>query len=287
MPLANASSKSSSSPLTNLSTSDTGGNNSNSNNNNIRWWRQFLWTFVRPSMHGGRNRVLCGGRVVTGRDTWAFLVAQFLLIAPCVLFAIFVCPYLWHDVQPATVIVFAYLFAVCITSMYYTSFTDPGIIPRNLDPYPDTSSTAPRDDAAIINANDDPYATPALLLPPRASHCRQCDNCVEDEDHHCVWLNNCVGRRNYRSFFTFIWSGGLALYHAWLASRNITTHEQIRRSTVERDERRPNPFDTGSISKNCMTVLCRPRISPHIDWRLQYTQQDQSQQLPPRVVAPV
>ena len=44
----------------------------------------------------------------------------------------------------------------------------------------------------------------ALLKPKRSFHCEICKKCIERYDHHCYWINNCVGRHNFGRFICFI-----------------------------------------------------------------------------------
>lgn len=49
------------------------------------------------------------------------------------------------------------------------------------------------------------------LRPVEADHCNYCNRCVQKFDHHCIFVNNCVGYRNHKWFLMFLISFTLYL----------------------------------------------------------------------------
>ncbi|PAA89455.1 hypothetical protein BOX15_Mlig019090g1, partial [Macrostomum lignano] len=158
---------------------------------------------------------------VKNKNRGSFLVTlTSLLLSSCLFFAVD-CPALATAVSPCVPVAGALLAAFVVSCLLATALTDPGVVPR---PPPDEAeyfeSLMPderwmRSDKRKIAICGRSYdqkfcATCRLWRSPRAGHCSRCDNCVLRFDHHCFWVGNCIGARNYRQFFMFIL--GLQVY---------------------------------------------------------------------------
>ncbi|KAG7154392.1 palmitoyltransferase ZDHHC6-like [Homarus americanus] len=64
---------------------------------------------------------------------------------------------------------------------------------------------------------------------PRSHHCRKCGCCVMKMDHHCPWINNCVGHKNHGSFTFFLFFAVLGCAQATVVL-SLTIYHAIHRT---------------------------------------------------------
>ncbi len=83
----------------------------------------------------------------------------------------------------------------------------------------------------------------------RTKHCSACNKCVDSFDHHCKWLNQCIGKRNYAWFFASVVTAVLiaALYFASALAVFILFY-------VQRESLRPWAAETGAPGNGMMDM---------------------------------
>ncbi|WCJ19267.1 DHHC-type zinc finger family protein [Euphorbia peplus] len=106
-------------------------------------------------------------------------------------------------------LIFTLMASLCLFSFCSCVVTDPGHVPSSY--LPDVELNNQSDQHSQSNDSQLKQCDKCgMSKPPRAHHCRICRRCVLRMDHHCLWINNCVGYWNYKAFFILVLYGTVA-----------------------------------------------------------------------------
>lgn len=104
----------------------------------------------------------------------------------------------WAMTQLPDIIVLL-LGVICGVFLLLTSLSNPGILAKSDVPLSISSSPVSEYCTTL------PFCmTCRIYRPSLAGHCRRCNNCVAQFDHHCGMLGCCIGELNRRYFLLFL-----------------------------------------------------------------------------------
>jgi len=192
----------------------------------------------------GNSQVLCGGRFISGPDGRSCAATVLMVVVPSVAWQLTVGKFFGEQYSGLVPFVGAVLLLASLVLLLATAFSDPGIMPRQKD------ATEQEDPLTGARRTKQPQRYYDIILrghtfklkycvtcniyrPPRCTHCSVCENCVERFDHHCPWIGNCVGKRNYWLFYNFVSATG-ALNAFSLAT--AAAHVGIRCQEIELEQ---------------------------------------------------
>lgn len=140
------------------------------------------------------------------------------------------------DLSAAVPIIAGILLLLIYIFIAIATFKDAGIIPRNVIDNPLVYVSRKRRSIVHLGVMKkiSKCETCLIIKPYRSSHCPDCDNCVIRFDHHCPWIGNCVGIKNYKFFFIFLVL--MNVLTVYLISFSIYHCNRVRESLLEKEE---------------------------------------------------
>eukprot|EP00347_Sterkiella_histriomuscorum_P016348 403353536 len=204
-------------------------------------------------LYSGRTKFICKGKCILGSKPLNS-VATIIVFCniPSYLLYIQACPTIEQEYKELDIDTWFISFILALLNLATTyfalisAFSNPGIIPRlnfDMKMLTDISETRTKNSYYLGIYKGHSMLrmkfcnTCQIYRPPRATHCNSCDNCVHEFDHHCKWLGNCIGNRNYKSFLWFlvtlsflsIYCAFVSLLHLTIVSRNRQSEQLTRR----------------------------------------------------------
>lgn len=128
-------------------------------------------------------------QIAIGPHWWVTIIGFTLLIGMSIALAV---P-LFHILSYPLICVFLILMLIMLFFYFVTFLKNPGVLgQRNKG-----------DEEGNVEYGCNICFTPSDI---DADHCYDCDVCVEELDHHCVWTGKCVGKGNIIVFYCFVGS---------------------------------------------------------------------------------
>merc|ERR1719154_111311 len=121
-----------------------------------------------------------------------------IFYANFVVFNVVLIPFIHTPYSIINTILFATVSTLAVASHLRTMLSDPGATPKG-------NATKENIEKMGFHEGQVIFKCPKCcsIKPERAHHCSVCQRCIKKMDHHCPWVNNCVGEQNQKFFVLF------------------------------------------------------------------------------------
>ena len=263
--------------------------NSHSELNNFNFHPYQTWK--------GQNKFLYNKKIYIGAQYYYSILTMLFILIYCLLFYILVITKIKNPkTKLLSEIFYIILFIILLILGILCTLTEPGALPTNILSPNELKNVNTCSKKRLNFINGFRYKlkfcyTCQIIRPPGVSHCKICNICVEKFDHHCPWIGNCIGKNNYKYFYTFVvlfnilsfinFIGSiikiilnknlylliiiglsiptiafifiLIIFHTYFACRNMSTYSNLKMREIF--ILLGNPFSRKNWKKNCYLTL--------------------------------